>query len=125
MTVAGSYTQSAAGTLTIEITPNAAGGPGVGYSQLSVGGTASLAGGLSVLDDTGTYTVGSRYTVSDGGGRAQRHVRQRRLQSAFAAYITPDVTYDANDVYLSLDPTPAAGRRRRCCSTAGSRCRTR
>jgi outer membrane autotransporter protein len=26
----------------------------------------------------------------------------------FATYITPDVSYDANNVYLSLDPTPSA-----------------
>ena len=107
MTVTGNYAQSPAGTLTIEITPNAAAGPGLGYSQLSVGGTASLAGGLSIIDDPGTYAVGSRYTILTAAGGRTGVFASVAYNPAFAAYITPAVTYDANDVFLTLDPTPA------------------
>jgi len=49
LTVGGNYTQSPDGTLQIEISPTAA-------SQLKVGGTANLAGTLSLLYGPGTYT---------------------------------------------------------------------
>jgi outer membrane autotransporter protein len=107
MTIAGNYTQSSAGTLTIEITPNAAAGAGIGYSQLRVGGSASLAGALSIIDDPGTYTVGSRYTILTTAGGRTGTFASVGYNLAFAAYITPDITYDANDVFLTLDPTPA------------------
>lgn len=108
MTVAGNYTQNPGSTLTIEITPNAAAGAGVGYSQLSVGGSASLAGGgLSIVDDAGTYTVGSRYTVLTAAGGRSGTFASVAYNPIFGGYITPVVNYDANDVFLTLDPTPS------------------
>lgn len=107
--IGGNYTQSGAGTLSIEITPNAAAGPGIGYDQLAVTGTASLAGTLAVLDDAGSYSVGSRYTVLTAAGGRSGTFATVSYNPAFAAYITPDVSYDANNVYLSLDPTPGIG----------------
>ena len=107
MTIAGNYTQSSTGTLTIEITPNAAAGAGVGYSQLSVGGSASLAGALSIIDDPGTYSVGSRYTILTAAAGRTGIFASVGYNPAFAVYITPDITYDANDVFLTLNPTPA------------------
>ncbi|MDE2515499.1 MAG: autotransporter domain-containing protein [Rhodospirillales bacterium] len=106
--IGGNYTQSSAGTLSIEITPNAAAGPGIGYDQLAVAGTASLAGTLAVLDDAGTYSVGSRYTVLTAAGGRTGSFATVTASPIFAAYITPSVTYDANNVYLTLDPTPSA-----------------
>lgn len=107
LTVSGNYTQASNGTLTIEITPNAAAGPGIGYDQLAVGGTASLAGALSVLDDAGTYRIGTRYTIlTAAGGRTGSFVGVS-YDPTFASYIDPVVSYDANDVYLTLAPTPA------------------
>jgi outer membrane autotransporter protein len=49
LTVAGNYTESASGTLSIEVSPNAG-------SQLKVGGAASLAGKLALAFDPGVYT---------------------------------------------------------------------
>jgi uncharacterized protein with beta-barrel porin domain len=108
LTVAGNYTQAATGNLTIEITPNAAAGPGVGYSQLSVGGSAVLAGGLTVLPDAGTYTLGSRYTVLTAAGGRSGTFATVSYNPALAAFITPVVSYDANDVFLTLDATPSS-----------------
>lgn len=108
LTVAGNYTQAGSGTLIIEITPNAAAGPGVGYSQLRVGGTANLAGALSILQDPGAYTVGSRYTVLTAAGGRIGTFGSVTATPLFAGYIAPVVSYDPNDVYLTLDLTPGA-----------------
>ena len=106
LTVAGNYTQSSAGTLNIEITPTVI--PGTGYDQLSVGGTASLNGGaLAVIDDPGTYLIGSRYTIVTAAGGRDGTFATVSYNPLFASYITPVVSYDANDVYLTLDPTPS------------------
>ena len=107
LSVTGNYTQSSAGMLTIEITPAAAAGAGAGYSQLSVGGTASLAGTLGVIADTGNYTVGSRYTVlTAAGGRSGTFATVANNPLSFG-YITPAVSYDPTDVYVTLAPTPS------------------
>lgn len=107
LTVAGNYSQTSAGTLTIEITPNVAAGPGVGYDHLQVGGSASLAGTLNILDDPGTYTVGSRYTLLTSAGARTGTFSTVRYNRAFAAYITPVISYDPNNVYLILEPAAA------------------
>jgi outer membrane autotransporter protein len=107
LTVAGNYTQSSAGTLTIEITPNVAAGPGIGYDQLLVGGTATLAGGLSVIADPGNYVLGSRYTVLTAAGGRTGTFTSVAFNSVFAGFITPAVSYDPNDVFVTLLPTPA------------------
>ena len=105
LTVTGNYTQSSAGTLTIEITPAAT--AGTGYSQLSVGGTASLAGGLAIIDDAGSYVVGTRYTILTAAGGRSGTFATVSYNPALAAYITPAISYDPNDVSLTLDPTPS------------------
>ena len=105
LTVAGNYAQSSAGTLNIEITPTVT--VGTGYDQLSVGGSASLAGALAVIDDPGTYVVGSRYTILTAAGGRSGTFGAVSYNPLFASYITPVVSYDANDVYLTLDPTPS------------------
>lgn len=55
--VGGNYTQSAAGTLTIEVSPTAA-------SQLHVGGAANLAGNLVLIFDPGLYHAASYQIVT-------------------------------------------------------------
>ena len=106
LSVGGNYTQSGAGTLTIEITPNVATGPGVGYDQLRIVGTATLAGGLSVIVDPGNYALGSRYTVLTATGGRTGTFGTVSYDLVFAPFIQPVVSYDANDVYLTLDPAP-------------------
>ncbi len=108
LTVAGNYAQAGAGTLTIQITPNAAAGPGVGYDQLRVGGTANPAGTLSILHDSGAYMVGSRYTILTASGGRVGTFGSVTATPLFAGYIAPVVSYGPNDAYLTLDPTPSA-----------------
>lgn len=106
LTLNGNYSQASSGTLTIEITPNVAAGPGIGYDQLRIGGTATLAGALSILDDPGSYLVGSRYTILTAAGGRSGTFATVAFNPTFAPFISPDVSYDANDVFLTLDPTP-------------------
>lgn len=105
LTVGGNYTQASNGTLTIEVTPNVSAGPGVGYDQLAVSGSASLAGTLAVLDDAGTYSVGTRYTILTAAGGRSGSFSSVSFNPRFASYIDPLVVYDANDVYLTFNPT--------------------
>ena len=109
LTVNGPYTQSAGGSLTIEITPNAAAGPGVGYDQLNVTGSASLAGALLVQPDLGTYTLGTAYDIVHAGGGVSGQFASLTLTSpGLGAYLAPSLTYQASDVILALAPAPGA-----------------
>ena len=105
LTVNGNYAQSPSGSLNIEITPSII--PGSGYDQLQVHGMASLAGKLLVLVDSGTYTVGTRYDIVHTGGGVSGSFGSVAYNPAFAGYITPTVSYDPADVFLTLDPTSA------------------
>lgn len=56
LTVNGNYTQSSASTLSIELNPTQT-------SSLAVGGSATLAGGLAITPDAGTYARGAVYHI--------------------------------------------------------------
>lgn len=105
LTVTGNYTQGPSGTLSIEVTPSAI--PGIGYDQLQVHGSASLAGRLLVLVDPGNYVVGTRYDILHAGGGVSGTFGSVAYNPAFTGYITPLVSYDPSNAYLTLDPTPA------------------
>ncbi len=105
LTINGNYTQNSDGTLNIEITPSTI--AGTGYDQLVVSGTASLAGTLAVQVDNGTYTVGSLYDLLHADGGVTGRFATVGYSAALAAYLTPTVTYSADDVTLQLTPTPA------------------
>ncbi|MHB1672033.1 MAG: autotransporter domain-containing protein, partial [Acidiferrobacter sp.] len=107
LTINGNYTQAATGTLNIEVTPNDI-TPGVGYDQLNVTGSAALAGHLAVQVDSGTYTVGESYDIVHAAGGVTGTFAQTTYNPAFAAYITPQVSYGAHDVSLVLKANPLA-----------------
>ncbi|HEY1855721.1 autotransporter outer membrane beta-barrel domain-containing protein [Acidocella sp.] len=106
LTVDGNYTQNSGGTLNIEITPNTV--AGTGYDQLQVTGSANLAGTLAVQVDSGTYSVGSQYDILTASGGVTGKFTAYSYTPAFAAYLTPTVSYGADDVTLELTPTPAS-----------------
>ena len=106
LTVTGNYTQSASGTLTLEVSPQVVAGSG--YSQLQVGGTASLAGALLIEPLAGNYTIGSTYDLLHAAGGVSGTFASSFANPAFAAYLTPAVTYSANDVTLQLNANPVA-----------------
>ncbi|MHB1566690.1 MAG: autotransporter domain-containing protein [Acidiferrobacter sp.] len=107
LTVHGDYTQTATGTLAIAVTPNDT-TPGGGYDQLYVKGGATLAGNLAIQVDAGTYTVGESYDIVHATNGVSGSFAQTTYNSAFAAYISPQVTSGANDVTLVLKANPVA-----------------
>lgn len=104
--VQGNLVQSATSTLALEVSPNAT--PGTGYSQLQVSGTATLAGTLGIQVDPGTYAFGTSYDLVHAGGGVHGTFSQTNYNPAFAVYLTPQISYTANDVMLVLQPNAAA-----------------
>ena len=59
--ITGPFTQTAVGTLAVDVSPSAV--VGTGYDQLLVTGAAALAGNLALTAPTGLYVAGSTYDV--------------------------------------------------------------
>ncbi|WP_170921137.1 autotransporter outer membrane beta-barrel domain-containing protein [Enhydrobacter aerosaccus] len=94
LTVQGSYTQAAGGVYYTVV--NAAGQS----SQLAVGGTANLQGGTVLVGATpGSYAPRTTYTILKATGGVTG-----AFSSAFSSspFLVPSLSYDANDVYLTL-----------------------
>ncbi|MHB8570955.1 MAG: beta strand repeat-containing protein, partial [Metallibacterium sp.] len=106
LTINGNYTQSAGATLALGVSPQTV--AGTGYSQLQVGGTASLAGELLIEPLAGNYNVGSTYDLLHAAGGVSGTFASTFNNPAFAAYLTPTVSYAADDVTLKLNANPAA-----------------
>lgn len=106
LTVAN-YTQAPSGTLTLEVTPSVV--PGTGYDQLQVTGTANLAGTLAINVGAGTFSTGSSYNLIHAGTAVNGTFSTINFTApGFAAYIAPSVTYDAQNVFLVLNPLAPA-----------------
>lgn len=91
LTIGGNYTQSPSGTLQMEVSPMAA-------SQLKVGGTASLAGTLSLLYAPGTYTTKTYTLVSANAVNGTFST----VEGNVPAGVTQGVAYESNAVDLNL-----------------------
>ncbi len=59
--ITGPFTQTATGTLAIDVTPSAV--AGTGYDQLAVTGAATLGGNLALTSPGGLYVAGSTFDV--------------------------------------------------------------
>ncbi len=93
MDVTGTYTNNAGSTYQVEVTPSKTG-------QLNVNGNAVLNGGtVAVMAGNGNYTRGPIYTILNASAG---------VTGTFAgvtsnlAFLTPSLSYDADNVYLSL-----------------------
>jgi outer membrane autotransporter protein len=94
LTVSGSYTQ-AAGSL-YQVEANAAGQA----DRVNVGGTAVIQGGtVQVLAQPGNYGPSTTYTIVRATGGVSGVYSG--VSSNFA-FLTPSLSYDANDVFLTL-----------------------
>jgi autotransporter-associated beta strand protein/YVTN family beta-propeller protein len=104
---------------TLNVAGNASFGPGSTFlvnvnpagqsDKLAVGGVATLAGGtVEVLAGSGAYTPASRFTLlsATGGvsGTFSQLVTSSNLSQAFA-FLSPSLSYDANDVFLGFAQT--------------------
>jgi autotransporter-associated beta strand protein len=94
LTVNGSYTQMAGSTYQVEVN-NAGQG-----DRINVGGAASIQGGtVQVLAAAGSYANSTTYTIVRATGGVSG--TYAGVSSNFA-FLTPTLSYDANDVFLTL-----------------------
>jgi outer membrane autotransporter protein len=94
LTVSGSYTQMAGSTYQVEA--NAAGQA----DRINVGGTAAIQGGtVQVQAAAGSYANSTTYTILRATGGVSG--TYAGVSSNFA-FLTPTLSYDANDVFLTL-----------------------
>ena len=56
--------------------------------------------------DSGTYTVGEQYDIVHAAGGVSGTFSGETYNPLFASYLTPQVSYGAQDVYLKLAGTP-------------------
>ena len=94
LAITGSFTSQAGSTFVVGVTPATG-------AQLAVTGAAVLNGGtVQVLAGSGTYAPSTAYTIlTAGGGRTDTF---SGVTSNFA-FLDPSLTYDANNVYLTLE----------------------
>ncbi len=94
LTVNGSYTQAAGSTYQVELN-------GAGQNdRINVGGAAAIQGGtVQVLAAAGSYANSTTYTILRATGGVSGVYSG--VTSNFA-FLTPTLSYDANDVFLTL-----------------------
>ncbi|MDF2114156.1 autotransporter domain-containing protein [Roseiarcaceae bacterium H3SJ34-1] len=93
LNVTGSYTSQAGSTLVVDVTPTA-------NANMMVTGTATLNGGtVQVQAASGTYDPTTTYTILTASGG--RNGEFSDVTSNYA-FLQPSLTYDANNVYLTL-----------------------
>lgn len=91
-TISGTYAQTAAGALSLRASPTAA-------DQLQVNGVARLAGTAQVVVQPGSYAPRTTYTVvSATGGLTGTFAGV----TSSAPFLLPSLSYDAQNVYLTL-----------------------
>ena len=94
LTVSGNYTQNAGSFYNVETN-------GAGASdRINVTGTATINGGMvSVVGASGTYARSTTYTILNATGGVTG--TYAGVTSNFA-FLTPSLSYDANNVFLTL-----------------------
>jgi outer membrane autotransporter protein len=97
--ITGSLSFVGAGNYIVEVSPSAADKTNVSGAP----GTASLAGTLSAVGTGGSYTAGTKYTVLNATGGVSGTFGSLAISGSFGA-TKPHIEYDANNVYLVLDP---------------------
>jgi outer membrane autotransporter protein len=99
ITVNGNITFYGAGNYRVEVSPAAADRTNVAGAP----GTAAIDGTLTAVGTGGTYKVGTRYTVLSTTGGLSGAFTSFAVSGNFGA-TRPHLEYDANNVYLVLDP---------------------
>ena len=98
MTIEGTYTQGAGGSLNIAL-----GAPGVGYDQLAVTGTASLGGTINISTINGYVpTVSTSFEVLTFSGKTGDFQTYNGLDIAGQIQLLPSYTPSSNPVNLTL-----------------------
>ncbi|WP_219893696.1 beta strand repeat-containing protein [Aquisediminimonas profunda] len=100
LTIDGSYTQTATGTLAIELTPTAV--AGTGYDQVSVigtPGTAALDGTLALAPAAGLYTAGATYDIVSATGGISGN-----FATVTGATLSPFLSFTATGIVTTATP---------------------
>ncbi|HKQ45877.1 MAG TPA: autotransporter domain-containing protein [Rhizomicrobium sp.] len=96
LAVNGNLTLAPGAIYSAEVSPTVA-------DRTMVGGTASISGStFTAAFASGSYTVGQRYTVLSATGSLTGTFAS--VTAAAPSYVRPRISYDANNVYLNLDP---------------------
>ncbi|SEF15075.1 outer membrane autotransporter barrel domain-containing protein [Rhizobiales bacterium GAS191] len=106
LNVNGNVAFAAGSTYQVEV--NAA---GQGDKILATGKATISGGTVQVIADPGTYLPSTRYTILTANGGISGTFAQLSASANFTAnsvFVTPALSYDANDVFLSLAQAPLA-----------------
>jgi uncharacterized protein with beta-barrel porin domain len=94
--VIGNLASASAANYVVQVSPGAA-------SLTVVSGVASIGGALTANGTGGAYTVGHKYDVLTASGGASGTFSSLSVTGSFGS-TQPVVTYDTDDVYLTLVP---------------------
>ena len=98
LTIVGPLAFAAGSFYNVAITPTA-------NSRTDVVGTTTISGGtVRVIAGSGTYATDTRYTILTSTGGVAGTFSRATANSNFA-FLTPTLSYDANDVYLTVLPS--------------------
>lgn len=100
-TIGGNLTLTAGSTYTVNV--NAAGQ----NDKITVNGVATLAGSVSVQAAAGTYSRGTIYTILTATGGRNGTIFSGVTSNY--AFLSPLLSYDTNDVFLTLAGTAGSG----------------
>ena len=98
ITVQGNLVLSTAATYIAEISPTAG-------DRTNVTGTATLGGMAQVLAGPGSYAPGTPYTILNATGGISGTFSGLTTNLGSSAFLTPALSYDANNVFFSLAQT--------------------
>ncbi|HMK78446.1 MAG TPA: autotransporter domain-containing protein, partial [Xanthobacteraceae bacterium] len=98
LTINGNLVLGAGAIFQVQVAPAVA-------DRTNVTGTANIAGStLSLLPTGGTYTVNTKYTLLFASGGLTGSFASVSVAGAFGAGLRPSISFDANDVFLTLAP---------------------
>jgi autotransporter-associated beta strand protein len=99
ITVAGNATFAAGSTLVVEVS-------GTNADRTNVTGTATIAGGLSLVPVGGSYRFGAQYTLVSAAGGLTGQFNPVATASGFGPAIGTVMSYTATDAILTLEAKP-------------------
>jgi outer membrane autotransporter protein len=94
--ISGNLVMASAAAYLVNVSPSTA-------SRTNVSGTAALAGTLDANGTGGAFSQGAKYTVLTATGGRSGTFGTLTITGSFGSMM-PVVSYDANDVYLTLAP---------------------
>ncbi|HKX65358.1 MAG TPA: autotransporter domain-containing protein [Rhizomicrobium sp.] len=100
LTVSGNLTLASGANYSVEVSPTAA-------DRTMVSGTAGLNGNFIANLSSGTYSIGQRYTVVTAPGGVSGTFASL-VMSGPPTYVKGQLSYDANNAYLTLSPNALA-----------------